>query len=68
VLEHAELIRQRKVGRTHRFRLTANPMREAAAWLEQYRRFWEAQFNSLEAYLLATAEEEHDPDDPSSTR
>jgi len=41
VLEHADLILHRKDGRTHRFRLAARPMKEAADWLEQYRQFWE---------------------------
>src|SRR5260370_26993663 len=50
VLEHAELPLHRKDGRTHRFRLAARPMREAAAWLEHYRQFWEAQFDSLDTY------------------
>ena len=66
VLEHADLILHRKDGRTHRFRLAARPMREAAAWLEQYRHFWEAQFDSLDTYLEATAEEEKDAHDDSS--
>jgi DNA-binding transcriptional ArsR family regulator len=66
VLEHADLILHRKDGRTHRFRLAARPMREAATWLEHYQHFWEAQFDSLDTYLLATSEEEHDSDDPSS--
>ena len=66
VLEHADLILHRKDGRTHRFRLAARPMREAAAWLEHYRHFWEAQFDSLDTYLQVTSEseEEQDPDDP----
>ena len=67
VLEHAELILHRKDGRTHRFRLAARPLKEAATWLEHYRQFWEAQFDSLDTYLLATAEEEQDIDDLSST-
>ena len=37
VLEHADLILHRKDGRTHRFRLAAGPMKEAAAWLEPHR-------------------------------
>ncbi|MGO8947880.1 MAG: ArsR/SmtB family transcription factor [Ktedonobacterales bacterium] len=68
VLEHADLILHRKDGRTHRFRLAAGPLREAAAWLEHYRHFWEDQFDSLDTYLLATSEEEEDTDDPSRTR
>ncbi len=67
VLEHADLILHRKEGRTHWFRLTARPMRDAAAWLEHYRHFWEAQFDSLEDYLLSTSKEEQDVDDSSTT-
>ena len=67
VLEHADLILHRKDGRTHRFRLAARPMREAATWLEQYRHFWEAQFDSLDTYLQVTSEEEQEVDNPSST-
>src|SRR5258708_36004772 len=66
VLKNADLILHRKDGRTHRFRLAARPMREAAAWLDHYRHFWEAQFDSLDTYLLATSEEEQDVDNPSS--
>jgi DNA-binding transcriptional ArsR family regulator len=67
VLEHAELIRHRKDGRTHRFRLAARPLKEAATWLEHYRHFWEAQLDSLDTYLQATSEEEQDNDDLPST-
>ncbi len=66
VLEHAELILHRKDGRTHRFRLAARPLKEAATWLEHYRQFWEAQLDSLDTYLQVTSEEEQDPDDPFS--
>lgn len=62
VLEHADLILHRKDGRIHRFRLAAQPLAEAAAWLEHYRQFWEAQFDSLDAYLLETAEEQEADD------
>ncbi len=65
VLERAQLILHRKDGRTHRFRLAARPLGEAAAWLEHYRHFWETQFDSLDTYLQ---EEEHDADDPPSSR
>ncbi len=67
VLEHADLILHRKDGRTHRFRLAAGPMKNVAAWLEQYRHFWEAQFDSLETYLLTTPQEEQDADDSSNS-
>jgi DNA-binding transcriptional ArsR family regulator len=66
VLEQADLILHRKDGRVHRFRLAARPLRNAANWLEHYRQFWEDQFDSLDTYLLATEQEEQNPDDPSS--
>src|SRR5712664_1826179 len=64
VLEHADLILHRKDGRTHRFRLAARPLKEAATWLEHYRHFWEAQLDSLDTYLQVTSEEEQNLDDP----
>ena len=66
LLEHAELILHRKDGRTHRFRLAARPLKEAAAWLEHYRHFWEAQLDSLDTYLHGTSEEEQGNDDHSN--
>ena len=66
VLKNADLILHRKEGRTHMFRLAAKPMRDAAAWLEQYRHFWEEQFDSLESYLQGTSEEEQDVDNTTS--
>ena len=67
VLEHADLILHRKDGRTHRFRLAARPLKDAATWLEHYRHFWEEQLDSLDTYLQVTSEEEQDNDDHSST-
>jgi DNA-binding transcriptional ArsR family regulator len=66
VLKNADLILHRKDGRTHLFRLTASPLRDAANWLEHYRQFWETQFDSLETYLLDTSEKEQDANDTSS--
>jgi DNA-binding transcriptional ArsR family regulator len=51
VLEQAGLLHQRKLGRTHYCRLEAKPMRDAAAWLAFYQRFWDAQLQSLDDYL-----------------
>ena len=67
VLKNADLIQHRKDGRTHMFRLAASPLRDAAAWLEHYRQFWETQFDSLETYLLDTSEKEQDADNTAST-
>jgi DNA-binding transcriptional ArsR family regulator len=51
VLEKAGLIQRERDGRVHHLRLEAKPMREAAAWIEFYRAFWEEQFDALAAYL-----------------
>ena len=67
VLKNAELIQHRKDGRSHMFRLAANPLRDAANWLEHYRQFWETQFDSLETYLLDTSEKEQVADDTPGT-
>ena len=51
VLETAGLLRKEKDGRVVRCRLEAAPLRDAAAWIADYRRFWEAQFDALAGYL-----------------
>lgn len=65
VLENAALIVRRKEGRVHRFRLDVQSIREAATWLDQYRQFWETQFDALANYLEATSQEEIDDDNSS---
>jgi DNA-binding transcriptional ArsR family regulator len=57
VLEHAGLVARQKDGRVHRCRLRAEPMKDAAAWIEHYRQFWETQLDSLARYLEASATE-----------
>jgi DNA-binding transcriptional ArsR family regulator len=57
VLEGAGLIARRKDGRVRRCRLRARPMRDAAAWIEHYRRFWEQQFDALAGYLAKQDEQ-----------
>jgi DNA-binding transcriptional ArsR family regulator len=51
VLERAGLINRKIAGREHYCRLQAGPLREAAAWLEHYRQFWEVRLDALEQYL-----------------
>jgi DNA-binding transcriptional ArsR family regulator len=52
VLEKAGLILCEKEGRVHRMQLASAPLRDATAWLDRYRRFWEEQFDALDGYLL----------------
>lgn len=51
VLEKAGLVRRHRNGRVHRLNLEAAPMKEAAQWIEEYRRFWEESFDRLDEYL-----------------
>jgi DNA-binding transcriptional ArsR family regulator len=51
VLERAKLVARRKDGRVNRCRLVAEPMKDAAKWIERYRQFWEQQFEALARFL-----------------
>ena len=51
VLERAGLARIEREGRSRRTILVGAPLREARDWIERYRRFWEFQFDRLEAFL-----------------
>jgi DNA-binding transcriptional ArsR family regulator len=58
VLEAAGLLEREVDGRVHRCRLAAQPMKNAAAWIEQYRAFWELQFDALAKYLETSVSKE----------
>ena len=51
VLESSGLIARTRDAQWRPCQLQAAPMKEAVDWMEQYRRFWEASFDRLEAYL-----------------
>jgi DNA-binding transcriptional ArsR family regulator len=55
VLERAKLIQKTREAQFRPCQIDAEPLREAAAWLEPYRRMWEERFDRLEAYLARTA-------------
>jgi DNA-binding transcriptional ArsR family regulator len=57
VLEKAGLLRRRRYGRVHEMQLDARPLREAAQWVEEYRKFWEGSLDRLAAYLEKTAKQ-----------
>ena len=52
-LERAGLIHRRIRGREHVCALDAAPLREAAAWMAEYREFWSRRLDALEALLRA---------------
>jgi DNA-binding transcriptional ArsR family regulator len=58
VLERAGLIARGREAQWRPCRLSAGPMRDAADWLEHYRRFWEESFDRLEEYLRALNKKE----------
>ena len=51
VLEHAGLITRGRTAQLRPSRLHAEPLKQAAGWLEEYRRFWESGFDRLEQRL-----------------
>jgi DNA-binding transcriptional ArsR family regulator len=55
VLEKAGLLRRRRYGRVHEMRLEAKPLKQAARWVEEYRKFWEGSLDRLAEYLERTS-------------
>jgi DNA-binding transcriptional ArsR family regulator len=51
VLEHAGLITRSRSAQWRSSSLNPEPLREATAWMERYRQFWDANFDRLDAHL-----------------
>jgi DNA-binding transcriptional ArsR family regulator len=51
VLENAGLLRRRRFGRVHEMRLDPEPLRQAAYWVDEYRKFWQGSLDRLAQYL-----------------
>lgn len=62
VLEHAGLIVRGREAQWRPCRLEAGPLKDAADWLEEYRRFWEQSLDRLDDYLhdLQKKEKKHE--------
>jgi predicted transcriptional regulator len=58
ILEEAGLITTKKVGREKLHYIN----RDTAAWVMQYRQFWEQRFDRLEEALLKIQEQEKEDD------
>src|SRR5215208_7583094 len=67
VLQRAGLITQGRQAQWRPCRLEAAPLKDVADWAEGYRRFWDASYERLDAYLQQLKEEEH-KDDPNTYR
>ena len=61
VLERAGLITKSRDGQRRNCRITAAPLRNATSWLNEYRRHWEANLESLDSYLTRLTEQEKQP-------
>ena len=64
VLEKAGLLRRKRYGRVHEMRLDAKPLRQAAQWVEEYRKFWQGSLDRLAEYL----EKENRPPEKRKTK
>jgi DNA-binding transcriptional ArsR family regulator len=53
VLEHAALISRRRSGKWRASHLETAPLREAADWIDCFRRFWDTSLDRLDAHLAA---------------
>lgn len=64
VLERAGLIKRSREAQWRPCRLRAAPLKEAADWVEEYRRFWDESFDRLDEYLkeIQTKEKDHGPE------
>ena len=57
VLVRAGLITQARSGRISRCSLEAEPLSDAAVWLNRYAKYWQVQFETLAQYLIRIEEE-----------
>ena len=60
VLRDTGLVTARADAHHRIYRLQAAPLREAADWLERYRRFWDTSFDRLDAHLAAIQAQDDD--------
>ena len=58
VLERAGLVARGREAQWRPCRLEVAPLKEAADWLERYRRFWDESFDRLDEYLRELQREE----------
>ncbi len=51
VLEQAGLVTTEKIGRVRTCKIGGRGLEEVAAWVERYRRLWEARFDDLDGIV-----------------
>lgn len=60
VLEQAGLVKSGKVGRVRTCALDTGAMTQVERWIADRKRFWDRQYDQLEAYLAQTPQTEKD--------
>ena len=60
VLEQAGLVTTEKVGRVRTCKLGPRGLDEATAWIERYRRLWDARFDALDKVVEELKRKEKD--------
>src|SRR5437867_3600739 len=58
VLERAGLIARTREAQWRPCKLRATPLKDAASWIEHYRKFWEETFDRLDDYLQELQQKE----------
>ncbi len=58
VLEEAGLVRSRKLGRVRTCTLDPGAITQVERWVADRKRFWEQQYDQLDAYLAADAKKD----------
>src|SRR5262249_29885840 len=51
ILEQAELVTTRKVGRVRTCRLGARRLEDETAWIERHRQLWDSRFDELDTVV-----------------
>jgi len=59
VLESAALISRTQSGKWRTSHLETVPLRDAADWIDRFRRFWDTSLDRLDAHLAAVQAVEH---------
>ncbi len=65
MLRRAGLITQGRRAQWRPCKLEAAPLKEVAEWAENYRRFWDASYDRLDAYLEHLQAQEQSNDERS---
>ncbi|MBX9711174.1 MAG: metalloregulator ArsR/SmtB family transcription factor [Xanthobacteraceae bacterium] len=68
VLEGAGLITRGRDAQWRPCKLEAAPLKEAAGWIDYYRRFWEASLDRLDDYLKRLQSSEPEPKKPAAKK